>query len=59
VARGEPSELAEETSKGAAGARACAAHGREDEVQERKTGYPLMPNVRAKLPAEAGVVSPA
>jgi len=49
--------MAEETSKGAARARAGAARGREDEVQERQTGYPLMPNVRVKPPAEAGSVS--
>jgi len=58
-ARGEPKDLAEEGSHGAAGVRVCAAHGREGEVQERKRRSPLMPNVRAKLPAEAGTVSPA
>ena len=37
-------------------ARPMAAKG---EVWERQTRCPLMPNVRAKLPAEAGTVSPA
>jgi len=36
-------------------ARPMAANG---EVWERQTRCPLMPNVRAKLPAEAGTVSP-
>lgn len=59
-ARGPGRTLAQaaESSKGAAGARDCAAHGRESEVLKRQERCPLMPNVRAKLPAEAGFVSP-
>jgi hypothetical protein len=37
-ARDKPSKLAEEGSTGGSGARDCAAHGREDEVQERQSG---------------------